>query len=678
MKNKMSQNGSSKLILFLSLIIIFSGCKLNNPFTPPLAKGPILDKPINGEKFHPGGKRQFSWKPINKQEFYCVQISQSSTFSSLLIDTTAPGLGNSYNCPHLFSDTLTTKYYWRVKVQTKTYHRWSDWSEVRCFLISLDGNRPPIKPYNPFPDSAATGFSTDSLTLTWDSGEPDGDIVFYTVYFDTNSSFASPDTIIKDSSCFDSATVSYKLPFNLKTATTYYWRVSARDIFNATSVGDIWFFTTEDTTGTPPFTPGAPSIISASPCYVDEPVIATATTTDPENNPILYMFDYGDGSPTHWTAPVASGQAVVDTHIYNVPFHCYGNFYVKVMAKDIGGRQSAWSDSVQVKVKIKEGAIFVGFPNDGPVVHISAKGTALDSIGHQQFPALNPATLCVDQHSGSSPGGDLWVASTYDQRMFRFGNHLNAIFDGIIYGSWTNPSNPSTPCVDKDGNCWIAFACWKTIAKLSPVGNILKTIPVPVGNPDTAFYDVISSIAYDEARGRIWTVEMAITGNGVAQMGRLFLYDTGGTLIKASTYDFCGLYLDIDSTTGECWVANTFCNNIVRVSASGDIIEKFGGFNNPPSLCVDNGKKVWIADKDNHRVVIINFDPGRTMQVINQYNLGKPAGVKVYSPDGSCWVTDSDSCKVIKFNSSGDTLFTRSLSQWGQPAGIAIDYFERE
>ncbi|MFA5031973.1 MAG: hypothetical protein WC614_03035 [bacterium] len=673
MTGKTMKINGNKLILFLSFILILSGCKLNNPFTPPLAKGPTLDQPVDGEKIRPGNKIQFRWKYVKRQESYCLQVSKTSNFNSPFIDTTSIESGNYCNCSFLFLEKV--KYYWRVKVKTKTYHRWSDWSDIDSFIISTYGNRPPIKPNNPFPPDSATGFSTDSLALNWDSGDPDGDTVFYTVYFDTNSSFTSPDTIIKDSSCFTTATISYQLPFNLERATTYYWKVSAKDNFDTVSVGDLWFFTTEDTSGgNPPDIPGNPNI-STAPYYVDEPLTATATTIDPENDPILYMFDYGDGSATHWTQPVASGQAVVDTHIYNVPFNCYGYFYIKVKAKDMGGRQSDWSDSIQVQVKIREGAMFVCFPNNaGPIVHISSKGTFLDSVGHQQCSALDPATITIDQRFGNSPGGDVWAASTNNQQVFRFNNHLNNVLLNRVY-SVPKESNPSTPCVDKDGNCWFAFAWWGKIVKLSPVGDTLKTILVPLG---THVYDVIPSIAYDEARGRIWAVEFAMEISGGAQPGRLFLYDTSGTLIKASaTYDFCGSYLDIDSSTGDCWVANAGFNNVIRVSADGNTIDKFAGFNQPASLSVDNvRRKIWISDTYNHRIVIINFGGGT--QVIDQYALGSPSGIKAYSPDGSCWVTDPDSFKVMKFNSSGDTLFTRRVSIWGQPAGVAVDYFERE
>ncbi|MDD2889796.1 MAG: hypothetical protein PHE49_04045 [bacterium] len=673
MKDKIFKNG---LIIFLFFIIILLGCKLNNPFTPPSAKGPIIQRPI-GDTLHPGKKLSFLWKYINKQELYCLQISKSINFSSFLIDTIATETGSFYNCPLIFSDTA--KYYWRVKVQTKTYHRWSNWSDIGWFLISLTGNRTPIKPHNPFPDSSAIDVSINGLALTWDSGDPDKDTVFYTVYFDTSSSFTSPDTIIKDSSCFTSTTVSYELPYNLDIATTYYWKVSARDNFNKISVGDLWFFTTENTPGNAPNTPGTPNI-STSLCYVDEPVIATATTADPDNDSILYMFDYGDGSPTHWTQPIASGQTVVDTHIYNIPFHCYGYFYIKVKAKDKGGRRSDWSDSIQVPVKIREGAIFVCFQKEvGLIIHISAKGTFLDSIGHQQCSALDPLTLAVDQRPGNSPGGDLWVASSSNQQVYRFDNHLKDVLFNRAY-SIPKAANPSTPCVDKDGNCWFAFAWWGKIVKLSPAGDILKTIdvPIPENFPDSAVQHWMLAIAFDESRNRLWTVEFSYRFPEGVQSGRVFLCDTD-TLIKASsTYDFCGSYLDIDSTTGDCWVANSGYNNVIRVSANCDTIEKFAGFNGPASLSIDNTRrKVWVSDAYNHRIVIINFGGGT--QVIDEYNLGNPSGIKVYSTDGSCWAVDADNCTVIKFNPSGDTLFTRSLKQWiGQPAGVAVDYFDRE
>ena len=95
-------------------------------------------------------------------------------------------------------------------------------------------NRPPLSPYNPSPaDDAIVGATT--VTLRWDSYDPDGDTMTYDVYFDTN---VNPTTKVSTNQ-----TENTLIRSNLSYDTTYYWKVVAKDVHGATTEGPVWKFT---------------------------------------------------------------------------------------------------------------------------------------------------------------------------------------------------------------------------------------------------------------------------------------------------------------------------------------------------------------------------------------------------------------------------------------------------
>ncbi len=69
-------------------------------------------------------------------------------------------------------------------------------------------------------------------------------------------------------------------------------------------------------------------------------------TTDPENEKIYYLFDWGDGTDSGWVGPYNSGdQVIVSNRWYNK-----GIYSVIVKAKDETGIESLWSDPLIVKI----------------------------------------------------------------------------------------------------------------------------------------------------------------------------------------------------------------------------------------------------------------------------------------------------------------------------------------
>ncbi|MFA5031686.1 MAG: hypothetical protein WC614_01580 [bacterium] len=100
-----------------------------------------------------------------------------------------------------------------------------------------NSNHPPYTPGNLIysPSDGATGVVT-SAQLNWSGGDPDaGSTVKYTVYFGTQS----PPPLVSS----DQSNTTYN-PGTMIGATTYYWKVMAKDNFGVTATSPVWSFET--------------------------------------------------------------------------------------------------------------------------------------------------------------------------------------------------------------------------------------------------------------------------------------------------------------------------------------------------------------------------------------------------------------------------------------------------
>ena len=97
----------------------------------------------------------------------------------------------------------------------------------------------PGEPTDPNPENELTGVAVNLNNVSWTSG---GNTTNFDVYFGTVN---PPTTVIGDN--LPGSQTSINLPSVLDYMTTYYWKVVARNAVGDVS-GDIWSFTTENTT----------------------------------------------------------------------------------------------------------------------------------------------------------------------------------------------------------------------------------------------------------------------------------------------------------------------------------------------------------------------------------------------------------------------------------------------
>ncbi len=111
-----------------------------------------------------------------------------------------------------------------------------------AYAAEILPNQAPYTPANPIPANGATGVPTTTL-LTWEGGDPNGDMVTYTI----TMSRTGWSTVFLPPVVTSSTVVSYT-PGLLELDVTYEWNVSASDGMSVT-VGPTWSFSTGIATG---------------------------------------------------------------------------------------------------------------------------------------------------------------------------------------------------------------------------------------------------------------------------------------------------------------------------------------------------------------------------------------------------------------------------------------------
>jgi hypothetical protein len=97
----------------------------------------------------------------------------------------------------------------------------------------------------------------------------------------------------------------------------------------------------------PPRTPNPPA--GEANVLVGTDYTYNAITTDPDNDNVAYMFDWGYGTYSNWTAYVPSGTPVSQSYRWTLDNG--GKMYgmkIKVKAKDINGAESDWSEPLDL------------------------------------------------------------------------------------------------------------------------------------------------------------------------------------------------------------------------------------------------------------------------------------------------------------------------------------------
>jgi len=109
----------------------------------------------------------------------------------------------------------------------------------------------------------------------------------------------------------------------------------------------------ENTPPLRPLIPSGPGLVERGITYVYR-----SAAVDPDGDQVRLRFDWGDGSLSNWTGFVDSNTSVSALHLWENG----SNYTIRVIAQDVNGSNSSWSDPYTVMISQKETG---GSPPDG-------------------------------------------------------------------------------------------------------------------------------------------------------------------------------------------------------------------------------------------------------------------------------------------------------------------------
>ncbi|WP_129409098.1 fibronectin type III domain-containing protein [Marinitoga lauensis] len=204
--------------------------------------------------------------------------------------------------------------------------------------IIMPSNRPPLKPYNPYPQNKSE-IALSNVTLSWESSDPDGDVVYYDVYFG--------DSVSQELKAQRLTKKEYQIS-NLKPG-TYYWYVKAQDDYGNTSKSDLWSFTVKEVVGenNPPL---KPTLLEPANNSENIPINASLkwSCSDPDGDALKYDI-YIEKEPILSTPKETDYEGTS----YSINLEPGETYYWKVVAKDgKGGVTSSDIYSFTTSVKV--------------------------------------------------------------------------------------------------------------------------------------------------------------------------------------------------------------------------------------------------------------------------------------------------------------------------------------
>ncbi len=100
------------------------------------------------------------------------------------------------------------------------------------------------------------------------------------------------------------------------------------------------------------------------------------SSTDPQDLPIQYYWDWGDDTSIEWTGYYGSGMTCSQIHQWMEP----GTYEIRVKAKNIAGLESDWSEALTITI----------VQNDPPIVELVNPSKGIFINNHKVFPFIRP------------------------------------------------------------------------------------------------------------------------------------------------------------------------------------------------------------------------------------------------------------------------------------------------
>ena len=163
-----------------------------------------------------------------------------------------------------------------------------------------------------------------------------------------------------------------------------------------------------------------------------------------------------------------------------------------------------------------------------------------------------------------------------------------------------------------------------------------------------------------DRNNRIWVVDSSSTG-------RIFLFNSDGSYNTSWTPSGNGalsspqgIAVYKDGSTTSVYVTNAGTNKVVKFEYTGgnlDFVKSAGSqgsgsssFNGPAGIAADSCGNLWVADRNNNRIQILDKDLSFTSRFTASFD--RPTGVAFGTNTKQLFVVDSANAQVQKFSLS--------------------------
>jgi len=215
----------------------------------------------------------------------------------------------------------------RVRVRDEWFAE-SDWSPATAVTV----NSAPVTPVAP--SGPTWGFPGDTYQYDGVTTDINGNDVYYQYDWDDGTKLSE-----------------WYGPFNSGVTCqgshiwaeggTYQVRVHAKDEYDLVS---DWSNTTTTIINSAPAIPAIPDGPVMG--LIDESYEFSAQTSEPNNNQVLFQFDWDDGSMSEWLGPFLQSATCFESHIWTTE----DTYDVMVRAKDTFDATSDWSSSASIVI----------------------------------------------------------------------------------------------------------------------------------------------------------------------------------------------------------------------------------------------------------------------------------------------------------------------------------------
>jgi sugar lactone lactonase YvrE len=288
-------------------------------------------------------------------------------------------------------------------------------------------------------------------------------------------------------------------------------------------------------------------------------------------------------------------------------------FYT-VSAKDAAGRESGLSDPIKVVVASRGKQMATAFQDLVPITSTVVKRIRNFDLEGKRIPVRNPGG--VAEHGGNFYYTEILSGKVYVLERESYGGVR--VFGGAENDEWAIQRAIGIE-VDRNGNLYIADAFGGKIVKYGPDGKFLKNIFLPahtqerMGREETRDAGPIDLRVLDDGT-------LAVVDNSGS---RILLLDGNGRVLKAlhrftDGKTTAGLKrptaIDVDSGTGDLYIADALNNRIVVVDKDGKFLRTIGEpgdivgtFSGLLGLALDR-KRGWVVAVDGRGSNLQIFD----------------------------------------------------------------------